>query len=570
VIFKKIIYYRLTITICLSLFFVSNASALTQGETYTITVEKFNSDGTVTSGASSLGLSTTAVADSDGKISFSMSGIPDNSTCNFLLVTVKDSGNNVVRRSIVPCPGTGNTLPAGISGITAKQTDALIQAAQSAGTDDPILFVFGFAIVRSTGITSSELVHMANFAQQGINGNNGFVDYLTNNGVTASQLITYRQSIVSRLADSSDGYSKLIKESVDAATTAEELNARGEAASKLLRVLVEASTTAGFSQDRVLEAFNAMGAIVVPLMQTAITNGDITAKTQKMIDSSIGGGIMKLKADRDIEKYSAALTTLGASGSDVTNYQNAANTLLNAMVTAFKNFEQVFDGTETEAEIQSAQSTFETAMQAAFDQFITDTSAPDARITTMIANIDSALGQSTGLAIDNFKYYKSDGTEVNWPLTMVILTDFVSSVVSAGGEITYTRDTTNIPTSITWLGTCSGIPNADNYYDKNSCEGAGGTWTPGRTNFGPGGQDIPTSYASIFGIQEDVQILEFVRMEAQQAAGNDMAANETLEKNFSDSLASLTNNIGGTLDGSTPLSSTIKSAIITLMKSPQF
>lgn len=123
---------------------------------------------------------------------------------------------------------------------------------------------------------------------------------------------------------------------------------------------------------------------------------------------------------------------------------------------------------------------------------------------------------------------------------------------------------------ITWLGSCSGIQDAQNYYDKASCEGAGGTWTAGRKNFGPGGQDIPTSYASIFGIQEDIEILEFTRWEAQMNAGNDMGAHETLEKNFSDSVAALSNNIGGTLDGSASFSSTLKAAILTLLKSPQF
>jgi hypothetical protein len=49
-----------------------------------------------------------------------------------------------------------------------------------------------------------------------------------------------------------------------------------------------------------------------------------------------------------------------------------------------------------------------------------------------------------------------------------------------------------------------------------------------------------------------------------------MGAHETLEKNFSDSVAALSNNIGGTLDGSASFSSTLKAAILTLLKSPQF
>ncbi len=548
-----------------SFFIVSNAHALTTGETYTVSVEKLNSNGTVTSGSSSLGISTTATADSDGKLSFSLSGVPNNGSCNFLLININDSAGNTARRSIVPCPDSGGTLPVGVSGLTANQTDALLAALAAAGTDDPILAVFGFAIVRSTATSASELSVMANFANQGITGSGGFIDYLTSNGVTSSQLSTYRKSIVSLLANPTDGYSKLIKDSVDAATTSGELNARGEAASKLLNFLVKAATTAGFSQDRVLEAFNAMGAIVVPMMHSAVESGELSAATAKMIDSSIGGGLQKLKADRDIEKYSAALTVLGASGDDVSNYQTAATTLLNAMTIAFQMFEQVFDGEETQSKVQTAETAHNSIMEAAFDQFMTDTAASDSRITTMISNIDSALGVSTGLSASEFKYYKPDGTSVNWPLTMVIMVDWASNVVAAGGEMTYTRDDTAIPGTVTWLGSCS-----ENYYDKDSCEGAGGTWTAGRRDFGPDGEDIPTSYASIFGIQQDIEILEFTRWANQSEAGEDMGEHETLEKNFSDSVANLAVKIGGTTDGSTGISSALKSAIVTLLKSPQF
>jgi hypothetical protein len=539
------------------------AHALTAGETYTITIQKLNSDGSL----SNVGSSASATANSSGKVSFSLAGIPDNSTCNFLVITIKDSQDNVVRKGIAPCPNAGDTLPVGVSSLTNAQTDALLTAIASAGTDDPILAVFGFAIVRSSTISSSELSFVAGMANQAINGTNGYVDYLLNNGVSSSQIADYRKIIVRKLADTSTGYSKLMKDAVDASGTAAKLNARGEAASKLLRVLVTASTDAGFSQDRVIEAFNAMGAIIVPLMTQAVGNGTLSSTTQKIIDSSIGGGIQRLKADRDIEKYSQALTTLGASGTDLNNYQSAANILMNTMTSVFKTFEQVFDGNETASDIQTAQSVFDTAMQNAFDQFQTDTAVSNARINTMISNIESALGMnpgSSGLSPNDFLYYKSDGTPVNWPVTMVILMDWISNTVSNGGSISYTRDTTAIPSTVTWLGSCS----VNGYHDQADCTSNGGIWTSQRTDFAA--QGMPSICATIFGIQEDIWILESVRWAAQAAAGNNMSAMEIAEKNFANSVASLAGNISGTTDGSTPLSSTIKSAIVTLLKSPQF
>jgi len=540
--------------------FASSSEALTSGAAYTVTVDRINSDGSTTS----LGLSASATADSDGKISFTMAGIPDNSSCNFLVLKVKDSTGTVARKSIVPCPDSGGTLPAGISNITENQTDALLASFAAAGTDDPILAVFGFAIVRSEGITASELVFMATLANQGINGTGGYVDYLTSNGVTTTQLAAYRSNIVSRLSDASSGYSKLLKDSVDAATTAAELDKRGEAAALLLNILVKAATTAGFPQDRVIEAFNAMGGIVVPLMNQGVTNGDLTSATAQMINSSIGGGITKLRAEKGIEKYSNALSVLGASSADLLIYQNAATTLSNTMITAFRTFEAVFTGSETQTDIQNAQNVLDTTMQNAFNTFMTATAASNARITTMIASIDSALGSSSGLTASDFKFYKSNGTSVNWPITMVIPTDWVSSILSAGGSLSYSRDNTTIPAAMTWLGTCS----ASGFFDSSSCQSNGGTWTAGRTDFV--GNGVPASYATVLGIQEDVMILEFARWNAQSSAGSDMSAQMALEKSFATSMAGLASNVSGTTDGTTSITSAQKTALVTLMQSPQF
>ncbi|MDO8703677.1 MAG: hypothetical protein Q7J84_01890 [Sulfuricaulis sp.] len=525
-------------------FFSAHALALTAGQTYTVTIEKLTSAGAVTSGSSSLNLSTTATANADGKIAFSIGGIPDNGSCNFLVITIANSADVTERRSIVPCPDTGKTLPLGVSGITDKQTEALLAAFASAGTDDPILAVFGFTIVRSSGMTASDLAVLAGACNQGINASGGFLNYLSNNGVTSAQLAAYRTNIVSRLADPDTGYSKSFKESVDVASSADatlEAAKRGEAAGKLLKVLVQAATSAGFSQDRVLEAFNAMGSVVMPILQAAGTAGTLSSASKQAVDSSIGGGIQKLKADRGIEKYTQALTSLGATGSDVTSFTTAASTLASAMQTAFSIFEKVFTGSEAAAQVSAAQSTLDAAMQSAFSTFMTGTAASNSRLTTMIANIDSALGASTGLTVSNFQFYKSDGTSSNWPIMMVIPTDWVSSIVAASGSVTYTRDTTAIPAAMTWL-------------------------SGGRTSF----SGMPASYATLFQIQEDIMILEFTRFGAQSSAGSDMSLQQALEKSFSTSMAAIAGNISGTTNGSTAIGATAKSALVTLMQSPQF
>lgn len=520
------------------------AWSLTIGEDYIITIEKINSDGSLTADSTSLGIATTATADSDGKLSFSFnSGIPNNSSCNFMVITITNSSDAVERRSLVPCPDAGKSLPLGVSGVTQKQADALIEAFATAGSDDPILAVFGFTIVRSEGITSAELSTMADICYQGIAGTNGFVDDMTGKGVSSTQLLAYRNKIISLLADPDTGYSKLLKDSVDVSSSNDstlEAAKRGEAAAQLLSYLVQAATTAGFSQDRIMEAFNAMGAIAVPLITTAEGNGSISAATAQSINSSVGGGIQKLKADRGIAKYTQALTELGASGSDLSTFTTAADTLSTTMANTFAEFDKVFNGSETSADVSTAEGILNTAMSTAFDTFITSTASSNARITTMIANIDTALGVGTGLNVTNFQFFTTTG-QSNWPIMMVIPTDWISSIKTAGGNVTYTRDTVAIPANL------SGSLGA-------------------RTDYSA----IPDPYQQLFEIQEDILIQEFVRFSSQSSAGSDMSAQNTLEKAFSDSLIDIVANIGGTSDGATAIIAAKKEALVELMKSPQF
>ncbi len=518
---------------------------LTVGEEYRITIEKINSDGSLTSGNDSLELFTSAIADSDGKLSFSFTnGIPDNSSCNFMVVTISNSSDAVERRSLVPCPDAGKALPLGVSGVTQKQADALIAAFAEAGSDDPILAVFGFTIVRSEGITAAELSTMADICYQGIAGTNGFVDDMTGKGVTATQLQTYRNKIISLLADPDSGYSKLLKDSVDVASTNDstlEAAKRGEAAAKLLSYLMQAATAAGFSQDRIMEAFNAMGAIAVPLITTAQNNGSLSAATAQSINSSVGGGIRKLGADRAIEKYTQALATLGASGSDLTTFTTAADTLSSTMSNAFAEFDKVFNGSETDTAVSAAQSTLDSTMTSAFNTFISSTAASNARLSTMITNIETALGNpGLGLSSSNFQFFTTSG-QSNWPIMMVIPTDWLSSIKTAGGSLSYTVDTLAIPANLS---------------------GSLGS----RTDYSA----IPTPYRQLFEIQEDVMIREFKRFSDSSSASGDMATMNTVEKAFSDGLQTIIGNIGGTTDGTTPISTAQKAALVELMKSPQF
>lgn len=560
--------------------FVGNAHALTAGQNYTVTIGKINSNGTETT----LSTSAPVTADADGKIAFSLASVPDNTTCNFMTIVIKDSNGTVARNGIAPCAAAGTTLPLGVSPVTDKQTEALKAGFAAAGTDDPILAVFGLIIVRTTGITSAELAEMATIARRGINDPNGFVDHLkTTRGVTDAQLLAYRNSIVAQLADANTGYSKLVKDSVDATTSATESGKRGEAAGMLMDILVKAASDAGFQQDYVIEAFNSMGSVAVPLINGSAV---LSPTTKAGVQSSVGGGIQKIREKRVVEKYTRALTTLGATGNDVTQFQTAATTLTDAMRAAFSTFEQTAfqTGSEDANTINNAQTALNTAMNTAFNNFIAGVAVDDPRITTLIGHICQSIPNAPANCIpaNFFKFYKPDGSQVNWPVNMVVLTDWVATNKLAGGALTYSRDGGQDPNAavnsafMPWMGQCS----VAGRFNKVACEtnpGAG-VWTAGRTCFGTVAaagevttcRNFPADYANLMAIQEDINIRQMSRWAAVQAANNDNGTEETAEQDFTNGLyTKLTGLIGGTTDGAAAITGQQKKAIVTLMSPPQ-
>ena len=86
-------------TAMILLYGLSSAHALTAGATYTITIQKVNSNGTVSDYSN-----TTATADSNGKLIFTLSSMPTNADCYFLVFIVKDSTGTAQRKGFVPAP----------------------------------------------------------------------------------------------------------------------------------------------------------------------------------------------------------------------------------------------------------------------------------------------------------------------------------------------------------------------------------------------------------------------------------------------------------------------------------
>lgn len=552
----------------LFLYFLYSApavNALTAGEQYTIDVDAITSAGAVLD----LGLSAIATADSSGKISFSIgSNLPSRSSYNFLLITIKDSSGNSVRRSLAPTPAAGSSTNMGVSIVTDDQIDMLLAGMASAATDDPILVIFGLTMVRSASMTAGELTVIANVGIQGIRGSGGFVDYLTTTkGYSGAALTTFRNGIVNRL----NRFSTLYKDSVDAATSSASADKRGEAAALLMTILMEAGTDASINIDDILSALDSMGEVVGPLFQAQVTAGNMRSSVLAAINSAIGGAIQKANADRALEKYTQALTTLNASAAQAARYNTAATTLLNSMIAAFKTFEQLFLDPSTQpsqATITAAQTALNTTMETAFDTFIVNSASTNAEILTMRTNLATAFGIPIGdIPANMFTFCDRNGNPINWPIPMVASTEWISSIVSAGGSLTYTRDTLAVPALMAWLDS-----------DDNPGNGINST----RHDFGAANANgvagdeygLPTAMASLLGLREDIEIIEFTKYADFNTANGDgevtMTEHKTIVTAFASRLSARASDLGGTTNGATAISSAQKSALSTLQTSPDF
>ncbi|MEW6674556.1 MAG: hypothetical protein AB1348_00800 [Nitrospirota bacterium] len=576
------IFYFIAISFLGLVLFVSNGYALTAGTTYTVEVDAIGSNGVVVDLA---GLSTTATADANGKISFAITGVPDRTAYNFLVITIKNSDGSVARRSIAPTPTAGGTTTLGVSPVTEDQTEAFLSAMQTAGSDNPILVALGMVILRTAALTPTELGYVATGGRAAAAG---FENELTNLGVTASQLSTFKSGIVDRLGQ----FTALYKDAVDSTTTIAAAENRGKAAGLLLQILISSATDAGFPEDYVELALMAAG--------DAVDNdpswNNLPLEFGNAVDAEMSSAFLKIRAEKALKKYTEALTLLGASTSQVSKFTTAANNLFTAMENAFKKFEQLFADESTmpaPAEINAVQTAIDTAMQTAFDQFITDSASTGTEIDTMAtamkngfcggddvckAMIDTMRGTSENDSM--FTFRKQDGTAVYWPIMMAVPMTWISNIVAAGGSLTYTRDNLPVPAMLDWLDSNDNPTDADGINNTRHDWGDVGPAGPnndagneaGANNVAGDDEAIPASLAALFGLREDIMIIEFTKYSDFNAIGGQPTADQmkTIMNNFTTRLVGRETAIGGTTDGTTAISTAQKKALITTALSPDF
>ena len=564
-------------------------AALLPNTAYTVTMEKFLSDGTLST------VDTTAVtSDGSGKIAFTFSNVPTCPTTNFLSIKVEDAANTVVRRSFSPAPPAGSTNSLGANGVSTKQGEAMVAIGTLLGADDPMVAAFGLLFTRTDQVTTSDISNIAILGQQAII--NGMQTYMLANGVTASELTTFKQKLICNQPNTDlSNFTSLFKSAVDTPAQASDDMAR--AAGVIGDSFIAAAAAADIDLDVILAGFESAGdKVSTGAGQTAFNA--ISAAVQASMNQAVTTFRLRLAVKKVQQRYSAALTALGVSGASVTTFNTAVTALGTNMAANETTFGMYFenpatyDMTETinaadtagrldktagtiaagitvwtnlgspawtniSQGLDPATSTVRQAMDygfnAAFDTFSLAIASSNGEITTMRNNISTAIAGDLslvgGLTAGGVGTYRDfSGTTKNWPIPQTGSVNFVATNVIAGGALTYTRDTLAVPANMAWLN-------------------GGGTRT---ANFGTGN----ASFEALLGMQEDVMIAENTRYNIYNPANGATGGNPTgLQRQaaqgaFKTNLAAIAAAIGGTTDGTVALTTLQKRAMVLSQQQP--
>jgi len=513
-------------------------------------VSQINSDGSVTSLSS-----TSATADSNGKISFDLSGLPTADQTHFVLLQVKDGNGSVVRQGIAPAPGAGDTNLVGVNPLSDVQADALRASMTDNSTDDPLAAAFGLVFIRSASLADSDIPGLSQMMATAIRGNDGMEAFLLNNGVTQAQLDTFKDRIIYNSAGNTKDLSDYIayfKQAVDNGSDDELAKAGGIMAD----ILMDAGAAAGIDPQLLMGAFDAAGdATGLNAAMASLSPG-----FQNSVMAAVSGFSSRIASVAIKKEYSEALSVLGGSQALIDRFNAGVQTFVDAQQQIDAQYGDYFMDPQaylaanpgvTEQQIQQA---IDAAFQSAWSSFQTAIRSTNSEISDLKTSVAAALNVSVNsLPADLGQEYDFNGSMVNWPIPQTVAMTWVAGVLNAGGGLSYTRDSTPVPTHMqSWLDS-----------DDNPANGVDGN----RHDFTTMG--LPPAFAAVMGLMEDVQIVENTRYAIWDGGAQPTAQQRQQARlDFISRLDAIAGNVGGTTDGSTAISSAQAKALVKLMMQP--
>ncbi len=544
------------------------ADPLTAGAVYNITIQKMNSNGTVSDYSTA-----EATADSNGKLSFSLTALPTNSDCNFIVFIIKNASGDTVRKGFVPAPPAGDTNLLGINNLSTAQTNAILSAGEKIGTDDPIAVAYLVTLLRSDGATADDAVIFAELGKYAIVGTGGFEGTLTTSGVTATQLANFKSYLIynptagkKTIRDLTASF-KTAVDSGNATTAKQEMQKAG---GFMADVFMDAAASAGIDMNLILAAHDAAG--VVAEAHSAITD-QLTPSVKSSMNQSMSAFFQRIAAVKVKSEYTKALNTLNASGTQVTTFNTAVTSMMTAMQNIDANYADFYNDPDAYCTAQgksfaTVQGEINTLFQTAFSTFQDAITSSDADIIAMKTKVATAFAISIGdLPSDFGKYYSFGGTQKNWPIPQTVMVTWLADSLIAGGSFSYARPSDietllPVPSTMNWMGYCSD----STYMDPGSCGSNGGTWTsPARRTYPSG---MPDAFKAYMRLQDDLQIAEMTRYSIYNGGHPTRDQERAAKLAFLTNLETIAGWISGKTDATTDITAEQKKAIVKLLMQP--
>jgi hypothetical protein len=447
--------------LCLALLFTvisaTSALALTANHSYTVQLSTLSATGQQKEVEQM-----DATTDSNGKLVFQFSNVPDTGTAPFLMVQIMDTvggQQQVVRQTLVPAPKADQQMQMGINDVSYRQTQAALQAMQTASAGGQTLgAMFPLTMIPTGAISSGDA---GNFGTAAGTAAGTFRNYLMQNGVTAEQMTTFQNGMLDAMRTFAADNRNVVNQS-DPVTAA---GLYGRAGAQFMAGMLQAGDTAGIDPALMAAAFDQAGQAI----ENSPALGTIPAGAIAAMHATYSAGAQQRQLLAQMSRYATAMPVVGATSNQTQTFTTAMTNLQNAMVSARQNFgQQAFANPATlpnQTTIDQALITMETAMQDAFDAFNTDTRAMDEQIVSMISVMGGGMGGMMGggmmigstLGGMGFGMMQTTlgGPSQNWSIMMVAGSNLVPNVpgmtyMPDTANLTSQLDPANVPTAPDW------------------------------------------------------------------------------------------------------------------------
>ncbi len=393
-------------------------------------------------------------------MTFSLANLPNFPAYNFLLVRTKDADGNIVRQGIAPAPRAGEETLLGVSPASVSQTRAMLKAMEDAGSDDPVMVLFGFTLIRTGALDDEDIAAMGDLARQAVlDGFNAFLE----DKIGATKMQAFRNAVQNRLGN----YTAKIKDLIDSAEAGQKQKFRGQAGAMLSRFLVEAAAAAGFDPGLIPPAMKAMSDEAE--RHVASLSEGMTA----CMDVVMASTYMKIMAEVVKQKYSSGLEVLGASDDQIERMNQAIDNFSENLVGIFIDFESLFEDEEAMPAVEDLEEKMglmQDAFNGALQEFMTASASSVEELDEMIASIQTRFCPSTAdqtICINSLNSMKGsdpnylgnhgffqirdlEGARLRWPIPMVVAVKWVAD--NHPIRFSYRRDNL-VPAPQHWVNT---------------------------------------------------------------------------------------------------------------------